>query len=188
MTSSQLSQGELVTKALVRLVAGFIILSGRAPLASGDGGLLGGLGVPGRHLRADHAHLHLPAQERSWAAGAQDEDIRRRMWIQNLIVKLGAVCYGTCFTYLPGFDRRFGWSHVPVAAVVVANLLVLLGYLLFILVLRENSYASRVVEVEQGQRVVMTGPYCDRPTSHVPRGACHVHLHRPVALELPGGR
>jgi protein-S-isoprenylcysteine O-methyltransferase Ste14 len=30
---------------------------------------------------------------------------------------------------------------------------------LFILVLRENRYASRVVEVEQGQHVVNTGPY-----------------------------
>jgi len=27
------------------------------------------------------------------------------------------------------------------------------------MVLRENSYASRVVEVEKGQKVVDTGPY-----------------------------
>lgn len=60
---------------------------------------------------------------------------------------------------LPGFDRRFGWSQVPVGLVLAADLLVLLGYGLFFLVLRENSYASRVVEVEQGHKVISTGPY-----------------------------
>jgi protein-S-isoprenylcysteine O-methyltransferase Ste14 len=43
--------------------------------------------------------------------------------------------------------------------VLVADVLVLLCYGLFILVLRENRYASRIIEVEQGQRVVTTGPY-----------------------------
>ena len=35
----------------------------------------------------------------------------------------------------------------------------MLGYGLFVLVLRENRYASRTVQVEQGQRVISTGPY-----------------------------
>lgn len=60
---------------------------------------------------------------------------------------------------VPGLDRRFGWSSVPVAAVLAADALVVLGYLLFLRVLRENPYASRIVEVEEGQRVVTTGPY-----------------------------
>lgn len=42
-------------------------------------------------------------------------------------------------------DRRFGWSPVPVPVVVVALSLVLLSYALFFLVLRENSFASRVI-------------------------------------------
>lgn len=33
------------------------------------------------------------------------------------------------------------------------------GYLLFFLVLKENSYASRIVEVEQKQKLITTGPY-----------------------------
>jgi protein-S-isoprenylcysteine O-methyltransferase Ste14 len=36
---------------------------------------------------------------------------------------------------------------------------VLAGYGLYILVLYTNSYASRVVEVQQGQKVISTGPY-----------------------------
>jgi len=60
---------------------------------------------------------------------------------------------------IPGLDHRFGWSSLPVAVVIVADVFVLLGYLLFILVLRENSYASRVVDVEADQKVISTGPY-----------------------------
>jgi protein-S-isoprenylcysteine O-methyltransferase Ste14 len=60
---------------------------------------------------------------------------------------------------LPGLDHRFGWSQVPLWVVIAADLLILLGYILFALTLRENSYASRVVEVESSQRVIDTGPY-----------------------------
>lgn len=60
---------------------------------------------------------------------------------------------------VPGLDRRFLWSSVPTGIVLAAEGTILLGYLLFVLVMRENRYASRVVEVAQGQRVITTGPY-----------------------------
>jgi protein-S-isoprenylcysteine O-methyltransferase Ste14 len=60
---------------------------------------------------------------------------------------------------LPGLDRRFGWSDVPVPVVLAADLLVLLGYGIVVLAFRENQYASRTVQVEQGQKVIATGPY-----------------------------
>lgn len=60
---------------------------------------------------------------------------------------------------LPGLDKRFGWSSVPVWLVIVADVFVLAAFLLNFLVIRVNSYASRVVEVEQGQQVITTGPY-----------------------------
>jgi protein-S-isoprenylcysteine O-methyltransferase Ste14 len=37
--------------------------------------------------------------------------------------------------------------------------MVFLGYLFIFLVFRENSYASRIIEVEAGQRVISSGPY-----------------------------
>jgi protein-S-isoprenylcysteine O-methyltransferase Ste14 len=43
--------------------------------------------------------------------------------------------------------------------VIVADLVVLLGYGFFVLVLRENQYASRTIQVEQSQRVISSGPY-----------------------------
>jgi protein-S-isoprenylcysteine O-methyltransferase Ste14 len=60
---------------------------------------------------------------------------------------------------IPGLDRRYGWSDVPVWLVIAANAVILLGYLLVIRVMRENHYASRVVEVERGQAVIDSGPY-----------------------------
>ena len=53
---------------------------------------------------------------------------------------------------LPGFDQRFGWSDVPIAAVLAAGLVVLLGYGVILRVFRENRYASRIVEVAEVSR------------------------------------
>jgi protein-S-isoprenylcysteine O-methyltransferase Ste14 len=77
---------------------------------------------------------------------------------QILITSLGTPVFLAIFL-LPGFDRRYGWSSVPVIVVIAADILVLAGYGLFARVLRENSYASRIVEVEKDQRVITTGPY-----------------------------
>jgi protein-S-isoprenylcysteine O-methyltransferase Ste14 len=77
---------------------------------------------------------------------------------QSLLIKLSLLWFALTFL-LPGFDRRFGWSQVPVWVVFSADALVLLGYCIFIWVVRENTYASRVVEVEQGQKVISSGPY-----------------------------
>ncbi len=77
---------------------------------------------------------------------------------QRRIVAVSTVVLFATFL-LPGFDKRFGWSSVPVWLVIAADVVVLLGYLLFVLTLRENEYASRTVEVEQQQQVITTGPY-----------------------------
>lgn len=84
--------------------------------------------------------------------------MREKEASQKLIVKLGSLYYLLIFL-IPGFDKRFGWSNVPVVVVIVADVLVLLGYGMFFLVLRENRYASRIIEVEQGQEVISSGPY-----------------------------
>jgi protein-S-isoprenylcysteine O-methyltransferase Ste14 len=60
---------------------------------------------------------------------------------------------------LPGLDKRFGWTNTPIAAIIIAQVLVLAGYAIVIWVFRENSYASRIIEVQSGQKVVDTGPY-----------------------------
>lgn len=77
---------------------------------------------------------------------------------QKLVIALSFLFFLPAFI-IPGFDVRFGWSNVPLIVVIVADIVVLFGYLMFALVLKTNSYASRVIEVEKGQKVITTGPY-----------------------------
>ena len=64
-----------------------------------------------------------------------------------------------CALAIPGLDYRFGWSAVPVWLTLVSQAMLLCAYFLIFLVLRVNTYASRVVRVEEEQRVVSSGPY-----------------------------
>ena len=77
---------------------------------------------------------------------------------QKLIIA-ASVIYFLIIFILPGFDRRYGWSSVPIWLVILADLVVIGAYALYILVMRTNSYASRVIEVEQDQPVISSGPY-----------------------------
>lgn len=65
---------------------------------------------------------------------------------------------------VPGFDYRFGWSsavlgRVPLWLALIAQVLVVCGYLLIFQVLKVNSFASSTIQVETGQKVISTGPY-----------------------------
>lgn len=62
--------------------------------------------------------------------------------------------FGVC-----GFDHRFGWSHVPLVVVMIALVTMLLGFGLFVLTLIHNRFASRVVEIQNEQKVIDTGIY-----------------------------
>jgi protein-S-isoprenylcysteine O-methyltransferase Ste14 len=77
---------------------------------------------------------------------------------QAAITSLAATSWMVGFL-IPGFDHRFAWSSVPVPVIVLADLLVLAGYLIFFLTLRENRFASRVIRVEADQAVITSGPY-----------------------------
>ena len=58
-----------------------------------------------------------------------------------------------------GLDYRFGWSRVSNGIVIVASVMLLIAYALYAEVLREKVYLSRVIEVQEGQRVIDTGLY-----------------------------
>jgi len=80
-----------------------------------------------------------------------------------------------------GFDHRFGWSQVPTVLAIAAQVLLMAGLLIVFQVLRENSYASTVVMVEEGQKVVSTGLY--RVVRHpMYMGALLMQLATPVAM------
>lgn len=77
---------------------------------------------------------------------------------QRVVVLVSAFEFAGCFV-TAGLDFRFGWTHVPRAAVVAASVLLFGAYLLYAEVMRENAYLSRTVEVQRDQKVVSTGLY-----------------------------
>jgi protein-S-isoprenylcysteine O-methyltransferase Ste14 len=56
-------------------------------------------------------------------------------------------------------DRYFSWSHVPVGVSIAGCALLVVGYVVIFLSLRENTFAAVNVAVESNQKVISTGPY-----------------------------
>lgn len=77
---------------------------------------------------------------------------------QKLVILLSGLMFLGGFV-AAGLDRRFGWSSFPDWLVGLASVLFLVAYLIYAEVLRENTYLSRTVEVQQGQTVIDTGLY-----------------------------
>ena len=85
-------------------------------------------------------------------------EMKEREREQKSVVALSGLLLVASFI-VAGLDFRFGWSHVSNAIVIIASVLLIIGYALYAEVLRENVYLSRVVEVQEGQRVIDTGLY-----------------------------
>ena len=99
---------------------------------------------------------------------------------QKLIMKLANVLFVAVFL-IPGFDHRFAWSRVPVWLTILSLVIVLAGYLLNCWVMLVNSFASRIIEIQSGQKVISTGPY--RLVRHpLYLGAIVMFLFMPLAL------
>lgn len=77
---------------------------------------------------------------------------------QKIIIRFGWFLFLPTFI-IPGFDKYYGWSHIPSWMVIISAAMVLLGYLIVIRVFKENSYASRVIETDSTQKVISSGPY-----------------------------
>lgn len=60
---------------------------------------------------------------------------------------------------LAGLNYRFQWWMLPRWAVILASVVFLLSYAMYAEVLRENTYLSRTVEVQENQKVIDTGLY-----------------------------
>ena len=85
-------------------------------------------------------------------------EMKEREKKQKSVVALSGLLLVASFI-VAGLDYRLGWSHVSNIIVSIASVVLLVGYALYSEVLRENVYLSRVVEVQEGQRVIDTGLY-----------------------------
>ena len=107
-------------------------------------------------------------------------NMKEKLPEQSTIIKISFIPLMLAFI-LPGFDVRLGWSNLPVWLVLLSDLFAFLAYGMVFLVFRENSFASRVVEVTEGQRVIDTGPYAFvRHPMYL--GSVVMYLFSPLAL------
>ena len=77
---------------------------------------------------------------------------------QKTVVKLSGLLFIAAFV-IAGLNWRFGWCVLPNWEVWVSAGLFLICYLLYAEVLRENTFLSRTIEVQENQKVIDTGLY-----------------------------
>lgn len=77
---------------------------------------------------------------------------------QQLVIKLSGLMFLLGFI-VAGLNFRFSWFVLPNAVIYGSTAVFLLSYLLYAEVLRENTYLSRTIEVQENQKVIDTGLY-----------------------------
>ncbi len=77
---------------------------------------------------------------------------------QKSVVAMSGMLFVAAFV-LAGLNWRYGWWVLPDWVVWASAFLFLASYLLYAEVLRENTYLSRTVEVQDNQKVIDTGLY-----------------------------
>ena len=148
---------DLLTKALTKFLLGIIVLGTLLFLPAGSfrywqGWLLMGI-------------LFVPMFVAGFVMLSKNPDLLRKRLNakeeekeQKTVVALSGLLFIAAFV-VAGLNWRFQWCVLPDWAVWVAAVLFLLCYLLYAEVLRENTYLSRTIEVQENQKVIDTGLY-----------------------------
>ena len=143
--------------ALIRLIIGFVIIGAFLFLCSGD-------------IRYWNAWLFIAAFSISiflfgvYLYTSDKELLQKRLnskekeEAQKAYNVAASISLVTAFG-VSGLDYRFGWSHIPLAGVITALIIMLAGYGLFVLTMMQNRFASRTIEIQSGQKVIDTGVY-----------------------------
>ena len=85
-------------------------------------------------------------------------DAKEKQAEQGIIIKLSGLMFIVGFI-IAGLDFRFKWLEIPSYIPYIFSVLFLLSYIMWAEVLRENTYLSRAIRVEENQHVIDTGLY-----------------------------
>ncbi len=85
-------------------------------------------------------------------------DAKEKQKDQELVIKLSGLMFLAGFI-VAGLGFRFGWFILPKGVSIGASLVFLIAYVLYAEVLRENTYLSRTIKVQENQKVIDTGLY-----------------------------
>ena len=85
-------------------------------------------------------------------------DARESEEEQKAVVAMSGLIFVSAFV-LAGLNYRFSWFIMPRWSVYTGATVFLFSYVLYAEVLRENTYLSRTIEVQQDQKIIDTGMY-----------------------------
>lgn len=77
---------------------------------------------------------------------------------QKAVVGISGIMFLAGFV-VAGLNYRFGWQQLPLWMVITASGVFFIAYLLYAEVMKENTYLSRTIEVQQEQKIIDTGLY-----------------------------
>ncbi len=148
---------KLIINAITKFVLGFVLVGALIFLPAGtfsfsNGWLLMGIlfipmffaGIVMMFKNPNLLKSRLNAQEK------QQE--------QSTVVKLSGFMFLAGFV-ISGIGVRFHWYTLPKGVVMCGAAVFLVAYILYAEVLRENTYLSRTIEVQENQKVIDTGLY-----------------------------
>lgn len=85
-------------------------------------------------------------------------DAKEKRGKQSAVVKLSGLMF-LCGFIVAGLGVRFDWFVLPMPVCIGGAVAFIVAYILYAEVLRENTYLSRTIEVQEGQKVIDTGLY-----------------------------
>ncbi len=85
-------------------------------------------------------------------------NVRERESEQRSVILFSGIMFLAAFLSA-GLSFRYSWLMLPVPVTIIAAIVFLAAYALYAEVLRENTYLSRTVEVQEDQKVIDTGLY-----------------------------
>ena len=77
---------------------------------------------------------------------------------QKQVILLSGLMFLSGFI-VAGLNFRYNWIALPNIVIIVSSILFVIAYILYAEVLRENTYLSRTIEVQDNQKVIDTGLY-----------------------------
>ena len=148
---------KLIVNALTKFLLGVLLLGTLVFLPAGSIGYFGGWLFMGA-LFVPMLIMGIVMVIKSPSLLEKRLDAKEKRSGQKGIVKLSGLVFLGGFL-ISAFDFRFGWSNVPLWAMLSATALFLVGYGIYAEVMRENAYLSRTVKVSENQTVITGGLY-----------------------------
>ena len=85
-------------------------------------------------------------------------DVKEKQKNQGIVIKMSGLMFIVGFI-LAGLDFRFKWLELPSWIIYLFSFIFIIFYIMFGEVLRENTYLSRTIKVEEDQKVIDKGLY-----------------------------